>query len=153
MSLSMKSPAFADGDPIPKKHSCQGEDVSPALTWDGIPAEAKSIALIVDDPDAPGGTWVHWLAYNIPPSTQGLPEAVPGRKVGEDGMKQGRNDFGRISYGGPCPPPGKAHRYFFKIYALDAILDLEAGASRAQLEAAMKSRILAEGRLVGTFRR
>ncbi len=153
MSLSMKSPAFADGDPIPKKHSCQGEDVSPALTWDGVPAEAKIIALIVDDPDAPGGSWVHWLAYNIPPSSQGLPEAVPAQKVGEEGMKQGRNDFGRIGYGGPCPPPGKAHRYFFKIYALDTPLDLEAGASKAQLEAAMKNRILAEGRLMGTFRR
>ncbi len=153
MALSVKSTAFAEGNPIPKKHSCQGSDVSPALSWEGIPAEAKSIALIVDDPDAPGGTWVHWLAYNIPATLRGLPEAVPDQRVLDNGIRQGKNDFGKIGYGGPCPPPGPVHRYYFKVYALNSVLEVEAGATKAQLETVMKSRILAEGRLMGTYRR
>jgi Raf kinase inhibitor-like YbhB/YbcL family protein len=153
MALTIMSPAFHESDFIPKKHTCQGSDQSPALSWADVPAGAKSLALIVDDPDAPAGTWVHWVLFNVPAGSQGLPEGVPSRRTLEDGSRQGANDFHKIGYNGPCPPPGGAHRYFFKLYALDSILNLEAGAIKPQVEQAMRGHILAECRLMGRFRR
>jgi Raf kinase inhibitor-like YbhB/YbcL family protein len=152
-ALRVTSPAFRDGAPIPAKHTCDGADVSPALAWEGTPKGTRSLALICDDPDAPGGTWVHWVLFCLPPSAKGLPEGV--RKVVglPDGSRQGLSDFKRTGYGGPCPPAGKPHRYFFKVYALDAALDLQGAVTKARLEAAMKGHILAQGALVGTYRR
>lgn len=153
MALELKIPAFADGSEIPKRYTCSGADLSPALNWVGVSPAARSLALIADDPDAPGGTWTHWVIWNIPAHLKALPEAVPTREILENGACQGANDFHRIGYGGPCPPPGKAHRYFFKLYALDAKLDLKTGASRQELERAMKRHVLAQAEWVGTFRR
>jgi Raf kinase inhibitor-like YbhB/YbcL family protein len=153
MDLKLTSSAFKEGETIPRKFTCQGKDISPSLAWDGLPAGTKTIALIVDDPDAPGGTWVHWVAFNIPSASGELREAVPARKSLDDGTRQGLNDFRKIGYGGPCPPPGPAHRYYFKLYALDASLDLESGCSKADLEAAMEGRILGEARLMGRYQR
>lgn len=152
MALTITSPAFKEGDSIPKRFSCQGANVSPLIGWEGAPQGTRSYALIADDPDAAGGTWVHWVIFNIPGAAAGLSEGVPVRKTLEDGSRQGTNDFRKIGYGGPCPPPGNVHRYFFKIYALDRLLELEAGATKAQLEQAMRGHILAEGRLMGKFR-
>ena len=153
MSFALKTTAFTDGGSIPKKYTCDGADVSPAWNWNDAPAGTQSFALIADDPDAPVGTWTHWIIWNISAKTTALPEALA--KVGEsgDGARQGNNDFKRIGYGGPCPPPGKAHRYFFKLYALDAKLDVEAGASRDELERAMKKHVLAPAELMGTYGR
>ena len=149
----MKVNAFADGGEIPKRHTCSGADLSPALSWDGVSPAAHSLALIVDDPDAPGGTWTHWLIWNIPAHLTALPEGVPAEDVLQNGARQGRNDFHRIGYGGPCPPPGKAHRYFFKLHALDTALDLKAGASRKELDRAMKGHIVSQAEWMGTYRR
>jgi len=153
MSFALKATAFTDGGGIPKKYTCDGADVSPALNWNNAPAGTQSFALIADDPDAPVGTWTHWIIWNIPASATALPESVP--KVGDaaDGARQGRNDFKRIGYGGPCPPPGKPHRYFFKLYALDARLDVKAGAGRNDLERAMKGHVLSQTELMGTYGR
>ena len=119
----------------------------------GCPAGAKSLALIADDPDAPGGTWVHWVVYDLPPATAELPEDLPKSQYIAGGARQGLNDFKHLGYGGPCPPPGKPHRYLFKLYALDAVLDLKPGATKQEVEGAMAMHILAEGRLVGTYKR
>lgn len=151
--MKLTSTAFAEGKPIPRKHTCEGEDVSPPLSWSDAPAGAKSFALICDDPDAPVGTWVHWVAWNIPASVTALDENTPKQDAIPGGGQQGRNDFKRTGYGGPCPPPGKPHRYFFKLYALDAELDLAAGATKADLERAMQGHILAEAHLMGTYQR
>ena len=151
--ISISPDAFNDGTSLPVEHTCDGEDHSPALSWDGIPAGTQSIALIVDDPDAPGKTWVHWVIYNIPDNSTGLPPGVPGNETLDDGSLQGKNDFGRIGYNGPCPPPGKPHRYFFKIYALDTTLSLKSGATKSKLEAAMSGHILTQGEIVGTYGR
>src|SRR5215210_2709323 len=121
MTISLTSPAFTANGAIPSVHTCDGRDLSPALAWSGVPPAAKSLALIVDDPDAPRGTWVHWVVYNLPPSATGLPEGA-GSGALLAGATSGRNDFKRTGYGGPCPPSG-SHRYFFKLYALDAVLD------------------------------
>lgn len=153
MSLAIKATAFANGGEIPKKYTCSGADVSPALVWNGVPSGAHSLALIVDDPDAPGGTWTHWLVWNMPVSLKALQEDVPAREVFENGACQGRNDFHRIGYGGPCPPPGKAHRYFFKLHAIDTRLDLKAGASRKDLDRALKGHIMAQAEWMGTYMR
>ena len=153
MSFVLKTTAFADGSGIPKKHTCDGVDVSPALAWNDAPAGAQSFALIADDPDAPVGTWTHWIIWNIPAKATALPEGVAKSGPSEDGESQGRNDFRRIGYGGPCPPPGKAHRYFFKLFALNTKLDLKAGAGRDALERAMKGHILSQTELMGTYRR
>lgn len=153
MSLVLNTPAFAIGGEIPKKYTCDAGDLSPALSWSGIPAGVRSLALIVDDPDAPMGTWTHWVIWNIPVQAAQLPEAVPKQEVLGNGARQGRNDFNRIGYNGPCPPPGKAHRYFFRLYALDAQLDLKAGARRSELEAAMKHHIVSQTELMGTHGR
>lgn len=152
MEIKITSAAFEGGGMIPKKYTCDGSDVSPPLAWTGVPEGTKSIALISDDPDAPVGTWVHWVIFNIPPNTTGLSENVPPGPELPSGARQGETDFGRIEYGGPCPPSG-THRYYFRIYALDAMLDLESGATKAQLLDAMKGRILAQGELMGKYRR
>ena len=149
-TISISAEAFSNGSNIPDEYC---EDVSPALSWKGIPAGTKSIALIMDDPDAPGRTFVHWLLYNIPTGTVKLPKGIPGNETLGDGSCQGLTDFGRPGYGGPCPPPGKPHRYYFKIYALDTKLDLPARATKNQLENAMKGHILASGELIGKYKR
>jgi len=153
MTLELKTPAFAYGSEIPRRFTCSGADVSPALNWSGVTPAAHSLALIADDPDAPGGTWAHWLVWNIPAHETALPEGVPAKEALENGICQGTNDFRRIGYGGPCPPPGKTHRYFFRLYALDTALDLKAAARRQELEHAMKRHILAQAEWMGTFRR
>ena len=150
--MKLTSKAFDNNKTIPSQFTCDGKDISPALSWSQPPADTKSLALICDDPDAPGKTWVHWVVYNLPPSTRFLPEAIPlGSKI-PDGGFQGINDFKKLSYGGPCPPGG-THRYFFKVYALDKMLDLKPGASKKELEAAMKGHILDEGELMGYYSR
>ncbi|MCK6540103.1 MAG: YbhB/YbcL family Raf kinase inhibitor-like protein [Anaerolineales bacterium] len=152
MSIEITSNAFAQGQPIPAKYSCNGEDVSPALSWGEPPAGTQSFALIMDDPDAPVGTWVHWVLFNIPASARGLPEAFPADATLPDGSLSGKNSWGNTGYGGPCPPGG-THRYFFKLYALDETLAISAGATKGELEKAMVGHILAQGELMGTFSR
>jgi len=150
----MRSSAFKEGKPIPAVYSCDGRDISPPLAWDAPPTATVSLALIVDDPDAPGRTWVHWLLYNLPSDTWELPENMPKAKELRNGARQGMNDFKAIGYNGPCPPPPHgAHRYFFKLYALDQKLTLEPGATKSQVEKAMAGHILATGRLIGTYDR
>ncbi len=152
MAFSIESRAFAKGGEIPAKFTCTGDDVSPALKWNEPPAGTQSLALIADDPDAPAGTWVHWVAYDIAPQTRELPEGA-GKGQLPGGGQQGKNDFRRSGYGGPCPPPGKPHRYFFKLYALDTKLNLKPGATKSDLEQAMKGHVLAQTELMGTFKR
>lgn len=153
MALELKSPAFKSGEFIPAKYTCKGEDVSPALEWTDVPEGTKAFALISDDPDAPMGTWVHWVLYEIPAGEKSLPEGVKNDKVLSDGSKQGMTDFGRVGYGGPCPPPGKPHRYFFKLYALDAKLDLKPGLTKKALLDAVKGHVIEEAELMGKFQR
>jgi Raf kinase inhibitor-like YbhB/YbcL family protein len=155
MTLNLTSPAFLDSTTIPPAHTCDGPDRSPALFWSGAPANTTAFALIVDDPDAPTGSWVHWVLYNLPASHTALPESVPKTDLLKQfgGALQGRNDFGRIGYGGPCPPPGAPHRYFFTLYALDAALPLRAGATKADVERAMHGHILGTAQLMGTYAR
>ena len=153
MSFSLQSSAFSQGADIPRKFTCDGPDLSPALTWSEPPAGTRSLALIADDPDAPVGVWVHWVLYDLPATVRELHEGVAKKDVLDNGARQGRNDFGRIGYGGPCPPPGRAHRYFFKMYALDSPTELKPGATRAELEQAMKGHVLAEGELMGRYKR
>lgn len=150
--MELKSNAFDEGGMIPAKYTCDAENVSPPLSWNSVPDGTKSLALVCDDPDAPVGTWVHWVLFNLPPDSSGLPEHVPPQKELSNGARQGSNDFRKIGYGGPCPPGG-THRYFFKLYALDTVLDLQAGNTKAALERAMQGQILAEARLMGTYRR
>jgi Raf kinase inhibitor-like YbhB/YbcL family protein len=152
MDIKITSPAFDEGGMIPRQFTCDGKDISPPLAWTGVPEGAKTIALISDDPDAPMGTWVHWVLFNLPATEKALSEAVPPDKELKNGAKQGRNDFRRIGYGGPCPPGG-THRYFFKLYALNAVLNLPAGATKAELLETMEGHILAQGQLMGKYRR
>ena len=153
MSLAITTTAFSPDRAIPKNYTCDGADTSPDLSWSGAPAVVQSFALIVDDPDAPVGTWTHWLIWNIPAQSSALRKNVSKDETLGDGSRQGRNDFRRIGYGGPCPPPGKPHRYFFKLYALDAKLDLKAGATKNELERAIKGHVLAQGELMGKYGR
>jgi Raf kinase inhibitor-like YbhB/YbcL family protein len=153
MSFQISSNAFPNGETIPKKFTCDGPDVSPQLSWKNAPPAAQSFALIMDDPDAPVGTWVHWVLYNLPANTKELPEGVEKQEKLASGAAQGRNDFRKIGFGGPCPPPGKPHRYFFKLYALDAKVSLSAGATKADLERAMKGHILGDAELMGRYGR
>ncbi len=153
MGIVVTSPAFKEGTPIPTRHTCDGEDVSPALAWTGIPEGAKSIVVICDDPDAPVGTWVHWVLYNVPATAQGLPEGVAKAETLPDGSRQGLNDFGRVGYGGPCPPRGKPHRYYWRVYALDTMLSLPSRATRKAVDNAMRGHVLASGVLMGTYAR
>jgi len=152
MEIKITSSAFEEGGLIPAKYTCDGADVSPPLQWDAVPEGTKSVALICDDPDAPMGTWVHWVLFNLPSDAKELAENIPAEETLPNGAKQGVNDFGRIGYGGPCPPGG-THRYFFKIYALDTEVGLEAGADKRQLLKAMEGHILEQGQLVGKYKR
>lgn len=153
MKLNIESTAFKNGDFIPDKYTCNGLDISPPLTWDRGPEGTKSYVLISDDPDAPVGTWVHWVMFNIPPEVTSLKENFPKRQGRfENGIMQGRNDFGYIGYGGPCPPSG-VHRYFFRIYALDIILPLQPGATKKEVERAMEGHVIAAGELMGRYSR
>ena len=152
MEINITSPAFEDGGMIPAKYTCDGEDISPPLQWDVAANGIKSIALICDDPDAPMGTFVHWVLFNLPAETRQLSENIPADEVLPNGAKQGTTDFGRVGYGGPCPPSG-THRYFFKIYALDTQIDLPAGARKSQLLKAMEGHILGQGQLIGKYKR
>jgi hypothetical protein len=153
MALELKSTSFKNGDFIPRQFTGQGTDKSPALQWQNAPEGTKGFALINDDPDAPGMTWVHWVIFNIPPDKTTLSEAVPTKGELSDRSRQGINDFGQIGYGGPMPPPGKAHRYFFKLYALDSMLELKSGITKSELLKAMQSHILAQAELVGLYKR
>ena len=150
--MKIESSVFEEGGMIPSKYTCDGENVSPPLTWDGVPDEAKSLALINDDPDAPSGDWVHWVVYNLPPTVTGLLENVPAKEILENGAMHGKTDFGRIGYGGPCPPGG-THRYFFKLYALDTMVDMPYGCTKAELLRAIEGHIIAEARLTGKYSR
>jgi Raf kinase inhibitor-like YbhB/YbcL family protein len=150
--MHITSAAFTEGSMIPAKYTCDGQDISPPLEWRDIPAGTKSFALICDDPDAPMGTWVHWVVYNIPPNINKLDENVKPEKEFKDGMRQGSNSWPRIGYGGPCPPSG-THRYYFKLYALDMMLELKPGATKAQVLQAVKGHVLAESHLMGKYKR
>jgi len=151
--MQVTSTAFQPGATIPKKYTGDGPDVSPPLSWSGAPANTASLAVICDDPDAPRGTWVHWVLFNIPSDMKELPEGVPTEKSVLKSARQGTNDFGKIGYGGPAPPKGPVHRYYFKVYALDTVLDVQAGAKKKGLEDAMAGHILAEGELTGKYGR
>lgn len=153
MALHLETPAFGPGSDIPVQYTCDGDDISPPLRWNDPPAATGSLALVVDDPDAPGRTWVHWILYDLPAAERELPEGVPTDGTLESGAKQGHNDFGRSGYGGPCPPRGTGHRYYFRLFALDAALGLRPGATRAQLDRAMRGHVLAQAELMGRYRR
>lgn len=146
MTFALTSTAFATGEAIPARYTCDGEDAVPPLAWSGAPAGTRAFALIMDDPDAPGGTWVHWVLFNLPATATALPES-------EASGVEGRTNSGAGGYGGPCPPPGKAHRYFFKLYALDGPLALRRGATKADVERAMEAHVLASAQLMGTYAR
>ncbi|HTP59794.1 MAG TPA: YbhB/YbcL family Raf kinase inhibitor-like protein [Spirochaetia bacterium] len=153
MTFSLTSTSFTPGGAIPRTYTADGRDISPSLAWESPPVGTQSFALICDDPDAPMGTWVHWVIWNVPSPARGLNEAVQHIKTLADGSAQGKNDFGRIGYGGPSPPAGKPHRYFFHLYAVKEKLGLPAGASRGELERAMQGRVLATAELFGTYKR
>jgi len=151
--LEMKSSAFENGGFIPSKYTCEDEDISPPLSWSDVPKGTKSFALICDDPDAPFGVWVHWVIFNIPADKRKLEENILKKGLLPERIIQGLNDFGKVGWGGPCPPPGKPHRYIFKLYALDTILSIEEGATKEELIEAMKSHILTETKLIGIYQR
>jgi Raf kinase inhibitor-like YbhB/YbcL family protein len=153
IKLQVSSPAFSEGQPIPQKYTCDGNNISPPLAWTQPPADTKSMALIVEDVDAPGGVFTHWILYNLPAKEIALAENIARTATLNDGGKQGKNSFGKIGYSGPCPPPGKPHRYYFKIYALDVALKLLPAVSREDLLAAMNNHVVAEGQLMGTYGR
>jgi len=153
MSLTISSSSFTNGGDIAQKFTCDGADVSPHLTWTEPPAGTKSFALLSDDPDAPVGNWNHWVLWNLPPETRSLAEGLSKAGKLPDGSQQGNNDFRKTGYNGPCPPPGKPHRYYFKLFALDAKLDLNPGAGKRDLEAAMKGHILAQSEWMGRYGR
>jgi Raf kinase inhibitor-like YbhB/YbcL family protein len=147
MSIQISSPAFKEGENIPRIYTCDDQNVSPPLTWTGVPTNTMSLALIMDDPDAPTGTWVHWVLFNLAARTTNLAQGSHGAGI------EGKNDFNKIGYGGPCPPRGSNHRYYVKVYALDTQLSLKSGATKAQVENAMVGHILAQGQLMGRYRR
>jgi hypothetical protein len=154
MELNLRSSAFEADDTIPEKYTCEGENVSPPLSWTGVPDEAESLVVICDDPDAPNGTFSHWVLYNLPPGTKALPEDYPAGERPAPGVLQGRNDFGNVGYGGPCPPVGDSpHRYYFRLYALDTELDAGAGLTRLQVLDLAQDHILVETALIGRFGR
>jgi Raf kinase inhibitor-like YbhB/YbcL family protein len=153
MAFELKSPSFPPGGGIPVEHTCDGRDVSPALRWTSPPPKTKSFALIADDPDAPGGTWVHWVLYAIPAAAGEVAEGVPPRDSVAGVGVQGANDFGKVGYRGPCPPRGPAHRYFFKLYALDTELSLPAKKSKAELLKALEGHVLGQAELMGRYKR
>ena len=152
MDIQVFSPAFKGGGMIPSKYTCDGENISPALQWQGVPPAARSIAIISDDPDAPMGTWVHWVLFNLPAETEQLSEKIAAEATLANGAKHGTNDFRKLGYGGPCPPNG-THRYFFKVYCLDIVLNEPAGITKRQLLDAMHGHVLANGQLMGKYKR
>ena len=151
--LHLICPSFTEGFPVPRDYTADGQNASPPLAWTDPPEGTRSFALVCDDPDAPRGTWVHWVVWNIPADARELPPGLPPEASLSNGARQGSNDFGRIGYGGPAPPPGKPHRYFFKLYALDTLLALDGGATKEQLLEAIRGHQLAEGRLFGVYSR
>ena len=151
--MELKSSAFIEGADLPRKHTCDAEDISPLLRWSNVPAGTKAFALIADDPDAPAGTWVHWVIYDLPVETKQLAEGTAKTETLEHGAKQGTNDFRRVGYRGPCPPSGSPHRYFFKLYALDAPTNLKPGATKRELLNAIQGHILGEAQLMGRYQR
>jgi Raf kinase inhibitor-like YbhB/YbcL family protein len=151
--MNLSSQSFTNGGVIPKKFTCDGADVSPQLSWTDAPASIKTFALLTDDPDAPVGNWNHWTIWNVPASAKGLPEGVPKEPRLADGTRQGLNDFHKPGYNGPCPPQGKPHRYYFKLFALDTTLDLEPTATKKDLEGAIKGHIQAQGEWMGRYGR
>lgn len=152
--MLLTSTAFEDSSRIPTRHTCEGEDLSPPLQWTGVPETSKSIALIVDDPDAPMGTWVHWVLYDIPPTLHSLAEGIPWSETLSSGARHGASSFRRLGYGGPCPPKGHGtHRYFFTLYALDVELGLAPGANKQQVLDALEGHVLATAQLMGTYSR
>ena len=153
MEINLASPAFREGEPIPKQYTGDGKDLSPPMTWQDAPEKTQGFALICEDPDAPRKTWVHWVVYNIPAWTRELTEGLPKEARLAEGLSQGVNDFGRVGYGGPAPPPGKPHRYFFRVFALDQRMGEKSHMTRDRLLAEMNGHILAEGRLMGTYGR
>lgn len=153
MAFSVKTTAFEAGGVIPKKHTCDGPDLSFGLEWSEAPASTKSFAIIFDDPDAPVGNWVHWVVFDIPSNVTQLSEEIPLSETLPNGAKQGLNDFRRVGYGGPCPPKGLAHRYFLKLYALDTLLNLPPKTTKSSLEKAMQSHILGQTQLMGKYGR
>ncbi len=153
MALILNSSAIEAGGTIPEKYTCEGEDISPPLSWQGVPSDAKSLVLIMDDPDAPNGTWSHWVLYNLPPSLSELPENYPSGGKPEPGGMQGRNDFGDVQYGGPCPPPGSTHTYHFRLYAVDRELTMSAGATRQQVLDRIQDHIIDNTELMADFGR
>lgn len=150
--MKLNSNAFVNHGLIPLKYTCDGANISPGLSWEEIPQETQSLVLIVDDPDAPGRTFVHWVVYDIPPTVKQLPEKITSSKTISTGGVQGKNDFGKLGYGGPCPPSG-THRYFFHLYALDKKLNLEAGMTKNQVLIAIKDHVLAKAELMGKYER
>lgn len=155
VGLAITSTAFEEGAEIPRQHTCDGADVSPPLAWTGVPEGTAAVALIMDDPDAPAGTWVHWVLYDVAPSVTALAENVSKTEHPKElaGAAQGKSSFKRLGYGGPCPPPGPTHRYFFKLYALAGRVDLPPGASKQDLERAMGGHILATAQIMGRYQR
>jgi Raf kinase inhibitor-like YbhB/YbcL family protein len=151
--FTLSSSAFGLGEPIPARYSCEGEDLSPPLAWSGVPAEARSLALIVDDPDAPHDVFTHWVVFDLPAGARALPEGVAKAERLDSGGVQGRNDFGSLGYRGPCPPRGAPHHYRFTLYALNATVNLRPGASKQDLVEAIRDRILAKAELIGIYRR
>ena len=152
MEMKVTSKAFQEGGMIPKEYSYDDANMSPPLAWESVPDKTKSLALIVDDPDAPGKTWVHWVVFNIPASVRELPAKIPAQETIAGGGKQGTNDFGKVGYGGPRPPSG-THRYYFKLYALDTELTLDSSATKDQLLKAMQGHVLGEGQLIGKYQK
>jgi len=153
MAFEFTSSEFKQNEAIPKQYTCDGSDISVPLSWKNAPEGSKSFALIADDPDAPRGTWVHWVLYDLPADVRELSAAIGREESLQNGAKQGKNDFGKIGYGGPCPPSGSAHRYYFKLYALDQMTGLQSKATKQQLLDAMKGHVLAEAQLIGTYKR
>jgi Raf kinase inhibitor-like YbhB/YbcL family protein len=153
MNIKITSSAFQDSSVIPLKYACEGDNISPPLSWTGIPNGTKSLAIICDDPDAPMGIWTHWIIYNIPPDKTNFDESIHTDVKLADGSIQGANDFGDIGYSGPCPPAGYPHRYYFTIYALDVMLSLKDKATRSDIDDAIQNHILGKGQLIGTFSR
>ena len=153
MSFVLRSPDFVSGGDIPNRFTCSGEDRSPMLEWKDAPTGTESFALIADDPDAPAGTWVHWVIFNIPKDARSLHGGFERTEQLADGTRQGQNDFRKIGYNGPCPPPGRPHRYFFKLYALNAKLSLNPGATKGSVEQAMQGRVLGHAEWMGKYGR
>ena len=152
MTFNLTSAAFQHGEVVPATYTCDGKNISPPLQWIAPPSGTKGLALIMDDPDAPMGTWVHWVLYNLPPSVQQLSDAMPSTAQWPDGTVQGTTSFRRIGYGGPCPPSG-THHYVFTLYALDVPLSLPPGADKSAVESAMQGHVLAQAQLIGTYQR